>query len=77
MLLNVADIIGLIFCSYLIIGWITSVMLFVLYLCKKRYRDCEVPVMYMFIWPKLYITLAKLIKKELKNKKENKKNESD
>lgn len=35
MLSNVADIIGLIFCVYLIIGWITSVMLFVLYLCKN------------------------------------------
>lgn len=66
MLSNVADIIGLIFCSYLIIGWITSVMLFVLYLCKKRYKDCEVPVMYMFIWPKLYVILFKLIIQEIK-----------
>lgn len=66
MLSNVADIIGFIFCSYLIIGWITSVMLFVLYLCKKRYKDCEVPVMYMFIWPKLYVILFKLIIQEIK-----------
>lgn len=72
MLSNVADIIGLIFCVYLIIGWITSVMLFVLYLCKKRYRDCEVPIMYMFIWPKLYTTLFKLIIQEIKMRKASK-----
>lgn len=69
---NVADIITLISLIYLLIGWISSVMLVILYICKKRYEGCDVPIMYMFIWPKLYTTLFKLIIQEIKMHKASK-----
>lgn len=51
---------------YLLIGWIHVVILFILRIYKNQNFS---EFIYIFIWPKLYIILFKLIIQEIKEKK--------
>lgn len=54
---------------YLLIGWIHVVILFILRTYKNQNFS---EFIYIFIWPKLYTTLFKLIIQEIKMRKASK-----
>ena len=59
------NIVDILLSIYIIIGCISNLIMFILYNYKNRYEESEDPL-YILIWPKLYVTLFKLIIQEIK-----------
>lgn len=59
------DVLDVLLSIYIIIGCFNHLIMFILYNYKNRYEESNDPL-YIFIWPKLYVILFKLIIQEIK-----------
>lgn len=62
------DVLDALLSIYIIIGCFSHLIMFILYNYKNRYEESNDPL-YIFIWPKLYVTLCKLIIQEIEEGK--------